>query len=206
MKRLRAFLESIVYAGLKPAGQKAQGPERKWLGPLRGPVERLLSGGAAPSDPLYLTNRTFGQKIRSWALIGIPCLILVVCVGLALSNLLEPPAAKPAKELTPAEVAAKILPNVAKDIQLNTNPDVQVMEVSVRQEGGARVVGVVHNNTAHEITAVGLVVDLTNSMGSQVGGVSGEVEKLPANSDKSFQIAIQQRDAAFALVREVTTR
>jgi hypothetical protein len=205
MKRVRAFFESIVFAGLRPGGQKAPGAQFGWLGPLRGPFERLLSG-RAPSDPLYLTNRTAGQKMRSGLLIGIPCLILVACIALALSNLLDPPAVKPAKELTASEVAAKLLPNVAKDIKLSTNPDIQVLEVSVRQEGGPRVVGAVHNTTSHDIAAVDLVVDLTDSAGSQVGGVSATIDRVPANGNKNFQIAIKQRDASFALVREVTPR
>src|SRR6266540_3760121 len=98
MKRLRAFLESIAFAGLKPSGQKAQGRQLRWLGPLRGPMERFLAGGAT-SDPLYLSNRTLSQKMRSWALIAVPCLVLAVAIAIALSTLLDPPETKQVKEL-----------------------------------------------------------------------------------------------------------
>ena len=54
--------------------------------------------------------------------------------------------------------------------------------------------------------AAELVVDLTNAAGSQVGAVSGTVEKLPALGTKDFQIPITQRDAAFGLVRDVRSR
>src|SRR3954453_22020394 len=111
MKRLRAFLESIAFAGLKPGGQRTQGAQFKWLGPLRRPVERYLAGGVQ-SDPLYLTNRTVGQKILSWSVIAVPCLVLAIAVGVALSSLLDPPDVKPAKELSAKEVAAKLLPNL----------------------------------------------------------------------------------------------
>lgn len=51
---LRRWLDSIVYAGLKPdaPGKK---PE---LGKLRTLWDRILLG-ETPSDPLYLSNRTW---------------------------------------------------------------------------------------------------------------------------------------------------
>src|ERR1039457_6267820 len=39
MSPLRKFLESIVFAGMKPGTQTAAKPQPKWLGPLRGPLE-----------------------------------------------------------------------------------------------------------------------------------------------------------------------
>ncbi len=208
MKRLRAFIESIVFAGLRPAGAKTtpQGSQWKWLGPLSGPVERLLSGGPAPTDPLYLTNRSWNQKIRSWTLIGIPCLVLLVAVGFVLSSLMSPPEAKPTKEVSASEIAAKMLPDMNKDLHLSTNHDVEVMDVKVETAGGTKLVGTLRNTTAHEIAVAEVIVDLTNLSGSQLGAVSATVEKLPANGTKSFSTPIRQSDAAFALVREVSAR
>ena len=203
MKRIREFLESIVFAGMKPGGQTAPKQQLKWLGPLRGPVERLLSGGPAPTDPLYLTNRTLAQKLKSWSLVAIPCVVLAVGIGVTLSNVLDPPEAKPVKEPTAAEITAKLLPNLDKDIKLAPPSDVQVLEIKV---DGSRLVGVVKNTTTREIAVVELVIDLTNATGSQVGAVNAIVEKLPPSGRKDFQIPIKQRDAAFALIREVTSR
>jgi hypothetical protein len=204
MKRLREFLESIVFAGLKPSGQKAQPTELKWLGPIRGPIERFLAGGA-PTDPLYLTNRSTKQKVRSWMLIGVPCLILAIVMAVALSNIIDPPEVKPAKELTAKEIAAKTLV-LDKDIKIATNPDITVTEVAVRHDGGDRLAGVVKNLTSHEVANVDLTIDLTDNTGSQVGAVSGTVEKVPASNTKAFSFPIKQRDAAFALVREINSR
>jgi hypothetical protein len=192
-----------VFAGLKPGGQTAPKPQLKWLGPLRGPIERLLSGGSAPTDPLYLTNRTLTQKLKSWSLVAIPCAVLAVAVGVTLSKYLDPPKAKPVKEPTAAEIAARLLPNMDNDIKLAPPSDVQVVEVRV---DGPRLVGVVKNTTTREIAVVELVIDLTDSSGSQVGAVNGMVEKLPPSANKDFQISIKQRNAAFALVREVIAR
>lgn len=202
MKRIREFLESIVFAGMKPGGQTAPKRQLTWLGPLRGPVERLLSGGPAPSDPLYLTNRTLTQKLKSWSLIAIPCVVLALGIVI-LSRSLQPPAPKPVKPLTAAEITAKLLPNLDQDIQLPLATDVQVIEIKVE---GSRLVGVVKNTTRREIAVTELVIDLTNAAGSQLGAVNAIVEKIPPSGTKDFQIAIQQRDAAFALIRNVTSR
>ncbi|MCU1235954.1 MAG: hypothetical protein JWP63_3921 [Candidatus Solibacter sp.] len=206
MKRVREFLESIVFAGLKPSGQKTDAAQMKWLGPLRGPVERLLSGGPAPTDPLYLTNRPLSHKLRSWALVAVPCLLLVIGIGYTLSSLMDPPEAKPQKEMTAKEVASKLLPNVDPNLKLASNPDIQVVEIAVHHDAGSRLVGAIRNTATHDVAAVELVVDLTDVTGSQVGGVSGTILKVPANSDKSFSIPIKQKDAAFALVREITSK
>jgi hypothetical protein len=206
MKRLREFFESIVFAGLKPSEQRPGASKIRWLGPLSGPVERFLAGGAAPTDPLYLTNRPLSHKLRSWALIGIPCLVLVIGVGVTLSSLLDPPEAKPQKELTAREVAAKLLPNMDKDIKLPTNPDVQVLEVAVHHDGGSRLVGAVRNMTSHSLPSVEVTVDLTDTTGSQLGGMSGIITDIPAKGDKAFTFPVKQKDAAFALVREIVSK
>src|SRR3954452_1636409 len=143
-----------------------------------------LLSGSAPTDPLYLTNRTLSQKMRPWLLIGIPCLLLVAGIGIALSRLLAPPAMRPVKELTAQEITAKLLPKLEQDLKVTANTNLQVVEVAVRQQGGPHVLGVIHNNTAHEIASLQVVVDLTDNAGSQVGGVSTIVEKLPPNANK----------------------
>jgi hypothetical protein len=201
-KRIQEFFESLMYAGLKPGGQPASKREPGSPGALRGSVERFLSGGQ-PTDPLYLTNRTPGQKLKSWSLIAIPCLVLIVGVSVVLSNLIDPPAATPLKQPTTAEITAKLLPNLDQDFKLKPPSDVQVLEISVV---GSRLVGVLKNTSAHEIAVAELVVDLTNASGSQVGAVSATVERLPAQGTKNFQIPIVQRDAAFGLVRDVRAR
>jgi hypothetical protein len=167
--------------------------------PLSGPVEHLLSGGARPSDPLYLSNRTLTQKLKSWSLIAIPCL-LILGVAFTVNRSLNPPAPKADKPLTAAEITAKMLPNLDTDIKHQPSSDVQVLEVRVE---GSRLVGVVKNTTAREIAATELVIDLTDAAGSQLGAVNGIVEKIPGSGTKNFQIAIRQRGAAFALIRTV---
>jgi len=202
VKRLRQFFENIAYAGLKPAQKAAATPTTFW-GKLRARFEQFLAGGPAPSDPLYLTNRSMGQKARPLLIIGIPMAILLGAIGIFLSNILDPPEVKEAAEPTAKEVAAKILPNLDNNIKIDNNSDVEVVEIKIENTGGPRLIGSVRNTTNHEIAAARMVVDLTDVNGSQVGGVEVRVEAIPASKTKSFTQPIAQRGAAFALIREV---
>ena len=85
----------------------------RWLGPLRGLVDRVLSR-PAPSDPLYLSNRTFDQKVKLGLAIAVPCLIVVGGIALGLSHFFQANGPGPAAEPSAAELAAKLLPNVDK--------------------------------------------------------------------------------------------
>jgi hypothetical protein len=204
MKRLRAFFESIVFADLKPgAVRQGKTQAKNWLGPLRDPIDRFLSGGAS-KDPLYLTNRSLGQKVKAWAVVAVPCLVIIGVVALALSKeYFAPPDAPAQKEMTPAEVSRKILPNIPKDIVIDTNRDVEVVEVHVEHAAEVKLTGSVRNNSARHFAAVDVVFNLTDKTGSQLGAVNTHIENLAPKSVKAFQIPIPQPNAAFALVREV---
>lgn len=203
MKRIREFFESIAFAGLKPSGgAAAPGKQLKWLGPLQDRVERYLSGGPTPNDPLYLTNRTTSQKLRAWSLIAVPCFVLLVGIGLTL-YFLEPREPKLVTPPSKAEINTKLLPSVDKEFKLAPPSDLQVIEVGV--ENG-HVTGVVQNTSNREIASAELVIELTNAMGSQVGAVNTTVEKIPASGRREFALNVKQHDAAYALVREITPR
>ncbi len=200
MGRLRQIFESIVYAGLKPAGAPAPPPGTGWRGRLRRAWDRFLSGGA-PSDPLYLSNRTWKQKLKVAAAVSTPVLIVV---GIFVYSLVTPPPApeKPLVVLTPAEIAARtqIIP---KDFKVPQNVDVQVGEVSVdRASTPHRISGTLQNVSEKRFSNVELTFDLTDENGSQVGGARTVVPDIGPHATKSFNFAIPQRNAAFVLVRE----
>jgi hypothetical protein len=94
------------------------------------------------------------------------------------------------------------LPNLPKDIKIESHTDVQVTEASVK---GGIVTGSVRNNTDRPYHAAELVFDLTDSVGSQVGAITTTVRDLGAKATVRFSVPIKQRDAAFVLVREVHT-
>ncbi|MGO9255529.1 MAG: FxLYD domain-containing protein [Bryobacteraceae bacterium] len=206
VRRIREIFESIAYAGLQPGARAGQTKRIKWLGPLSGPIERLLSGGPAPSDPLYLTNRTTGQKIKLGVAIGVPCLVLAGLVYGMLTNSFDFGGPPPAHEATASEVAAKLLPHMDPNMHIDTDKDVEVVEVRVEHGAQMTLVGSMKNTTDHEIHIAEAVFDLTDSGGSQLGGVSARIENFKAKSTANFRIPIQQTEASFALVREIHTR
>ncbi len=177
----------------------------KWLGPLSGPIERLLAGGPAPSDPLYLTNRTLSQKVKLGLLIGVPCLVLAVVVVGMLTNSFDFAEPAPAHEATAAEVAAKLLPKMDPNMRIQTDKEVEVVEVRVEHGTQTSLVGSLKNTTNHDINVAEAIFDLTDNGGSQLGGVSATVENLKPGATGSFRVPIQQAAANFALVREIHT-
>ena len=202
VKRLRQLFESVIYAGLKPAGARSQPRQLRFLGPLRGPVERFLAGGARPVDPLYLTNRSLGQKVARTALISLPVVLVIGGVILVLA-MRKPANLKPPEEPTAAELARRILPNLTKDLKVSSNTEVQVVEAAVRRGSAPSLSGTVRNNTGRLIRSADLVFDLTDGTGSQVGGVGTTVHDLAPGSTQRFEFPIKQQDAVLAIVREV---
>jgi hypothetical protein len=204
-KRLRRLIDSIVFAGLKPDAPRDQSKPTRWLGPLRGLVNRVLFR-PAPSDPLYLSNRTFNQKVKLWLAIAGPCLILAGVAVLGLSHFFRTEVPGPAPAPSAAVLAAKLLPDLDETIKVKVDQDVQVLDAHVEREGGMKVVGTVKNNTDRLIRTTEIVLDLTDAMSSQLGAVSARVDNLAPNATVKFQIPIEQKDAAFALVHEIQTQ
>src|ERR1019366_8134616 len=122
----------------------------------------------------------------------------VTAVGL--SHFFHAKGPGPAAEMSGAELAKKLLPNMETTVKVEVNKDVQVLDAHVEREGGMKVVGTVKNNTDRLIRTTQIVLNLTNGTGSQLGAVSARVDNLAPNAAGSFQIPIEQTDAAFALV------
>jgi hypothetical protein len=196
MAGLRRVLESIVYAGLKP-NVPGKSPER---GKMRTLWDRILLG-ETPSDPLYLSNRTWKQKLRMGLLVGSP---LAIVLGVVLYALVTPPrmSDKLPSDLPAAEIAARtqIIP---KDFTVSQNTDLQILEVSVDKTSSPHTLtGVLKNNTGRYYSVAELTFDLTDEQGSAVGGASVKVQKVEPHSATPFRFPIPQRNAEFVLVRD----
>ncbi|HTS28293.1 MAG TPA: FxLYD domain-containing protein [Bryobacteraceae bacterium] len=204
-RSFRDIVESIVFAGMKPGQPAAQVQNKGRFGRLRARLDRYLSGGPAPSDPLYLTRRTPWQRIRSAAVVIVPCLIVGSFMVLALTNRFAKKTPMPKLDLSPGEIAAKMLPNI-DNVKLDTNRDLDLQEVHIDLSRGAALAGTVVNKTNHSISTAEIVFDLTDARGSQLGAVSERLENLSPQKSQQFRLPIEQTSARFALVREVRTR
>lgn len=208
MKRLREMIESVVFAGLKPSGGRPQSPtppppDTRW-NRLRERIDLWISGGAAPSDPLYLTNRTTAQKLRAWSVVAVPLLILAGGIILTLTIMGSRSEIKQARELSPAEVAAKLLPNLDQ-IKIDSNHDVDVVEVRLQKGADTRMVGAVKNKTGHAIASADVVCELTDAAGTQLGTLTGHVEDIPPGGTKDFSVPVSRPDAVFVLIRAISS-
>ena len=204
MNSLRKLVESIAYVGMKPDAPVQQRDGMRWLGPFRAPIERFLNGPGS-DDPLFLTNRTAGQKMRLAFLIAIPSVLVLGGVALAAMGIFQTAAQRAgwSKPLDSAEVARRMLPDLKRDIQLETNHDIQVLDVVV---GGGKISGSVRNMTSKVLTEASVDFDLTDGNGSLVGGISCRMPRLEPNSSAPFHLDIPQASAVYALVRSVHTQ
>jgi hypothetical protein len=179
-------------------------------------IARKLEGffsGSASNDPLYLTNRTIGQKVRVAILIGVPVAALGALIFLALDSRFDRPAsieraaaleAKGRKVVD--EGAAKVLPNIEKNYLSEQSKDVDVVEAAVTRGDGLYLAGKLRNNTENLVRVADVVFDITDEEGSQVGGIAVRVENIEAKGTGTFRVALPQKTARSALVREVHSR
>lgn len=173
-------------------------------------IERLVAGRAV-SDPLYLTNRTIGQRIRAGVLMGAPILFVAGLIYLALDKQFDPPASAQRGAPTTAkgptgEITAKVLANLDKDYTSEQSKDVDVLEAVVSRGAERTLSGKLRNRSDGAVRVADVVFDITDQEGSQLGGVSVRVENIPAKGTAGFRIALPQNTARNALVREVRSR
>jgi hypothetical protein len=183
---------------MKPAA-RSSAPEGAQPGGLRKLLARLLDG-RAPSDPLYLTNRTWKQKLRVGLVIGIPGVLLAGVVALGLSHLWAPQAA-PVREPTPAEIVAGLLPDLEKTVDLKPT-GAEILDLHPETGGSPKIVGMLRNITDHTIS-VEFTVALTDADGSKLDEVAERMEKVPAKTTVPFQFPIREENAAIAMVRSL---
>lgn len=210
MRKFKEFFERLAYAGLKPQGgrpaqaAKTDAPPAKGLAGIRAWFNSKINQ-SGNVDPLYLSNRTPMQRFRSWAIIGVPVLLVLGGVGAALLGVFEPDdvVTPPPAGLTNAEIAAKMLPDLNKDLKIETQHDLDIEDVHVVTSPSIHLAGVAKNNTDHAISKAELTFDLTDKTGSRQGAVSTELKNIGSKASVPFQIAIEAPTASFALVREV---
>jgi hypothetical protein len=194
MAKLWRIVESIVFAGLQPGRSR---PEKA---PKQGPgwLSRLLVGSSKPVDPLYLSNRTAGQRLRVAAVIAIP--VLIVC-GLAAYAFIhrKPVNFKPVgADLTAEELSRDVklkVDNALRDLRIESNTDVQVVEAMVLSGKPQRVKGSARNTTERTLRGVKLDFALATGDGRRLAMTSTTLATMPPKSTLTFEFSIDEREA-----------
>src|SRR5215472_2777094 len=161
-KRIKQSLENLAYAGLKPQGGRPAQAETRPNDSVIGAWFESKLTKAGPSDPLYLSNRTLGQKLKAWAIVGIPVTLVLAGIGLVLFGVFDKtaPIAPPPSGLTNAQMAEKMLPDLNKDLHIETQHDLEVEDMHVVVGAPSHLVGIAKNTTDHPIPRAELVFDL----------------------------------------------
>ena len=205
LNRIRRFFESLAYAGLKPSGGVPAEAKPRRQGPLRDKIELFLNGGQQ-SDPLYLSNRTWKQKLRPALLIAIPAALVFGVLALVFANVYAPKAPPP-KEVSAAEILAKLLPDLQKTSGINAYKDAEIVELRVAPGAAPRIVGAIRNKT-DRVISVEFELDLVKRVGdnaTRVGGAIGRVDKAPPNASVPFDFPAGNPEAESATVRKIRT-
>jgi hypothetical protein len=97
-----------------------------------------------------------------------------------------------------------MLPDLT-DIKIESNRDVDVVEIRVEKGDSIRVTGTLKNKSNHPVASADIACEVTDSGGTQLTALSIHADNLPPGGTRDFAIPITQQDAAFVLVRSITT-
>jgi hypothetical protein len=159
-----------------------------WLPPW---MDRLISG-KAPSDPLYLSNRTTIKRLKPWIAVGLFFVALSVGWKIAVphTDSIAPPPVLVSK------IAAIPSP------QFDTSR-LEVVDVGV-VDNGARLVGTVKNKTGHVIAVGRLSFELQDNYGQFTGATGTDLKQIPPGIITRFELPIRQPDSRRVLVTGIS--
>jgi hypothetical protein len=186
-----------------PAGKSLLDPWRKRFDPLRARIEIFLSG-QPHSDPLYLTNRTWQQKLKIASLIAVAALLLITLVTIGATDpfrfhkvgAYEHPVAEPAP---PAAVPQQRTPDPVLAAE-----GLEVVNIRIARDARPPVVtGIVRNNSNREVASAEVSYYLADTQGSLVGTDTTGVANLAAHGSVSFRMPLKIAKAEYVIVRDV---
>lgn len=168
----------------------------------RARFERFLSG-RAHSDPLYLSNRRWPQRLKLAAFIVTPGLILVALVLIASTDLFHlrhaDPYAQPLAAASPPPAANQPSPDPALKAG-----GLEVVQIRIAREVTPPVViGLVRNNTNRKIASAAITYYLADSNGSQMGSETTTVQNIEPHAGVSFRVPLKLANAELVFVRDV---
>jgi len=178
-----------------PAGKSLLDPWRKRF--------EIFLSGQAPSDPLYLTNRTWQQKLKIASLIVVAAVLLIALVAIGATDPFRfrkmdtydhpvaenPSPAAPQKQLPDPILASEGLEAVDVRIERDAHPPV--------------VTGMVRNNSDRRVDAAEVRYYLANAKGSVVGAGTSGVRNLAPHGRAGFRAPLTIATAEYVIVRDV---
>ena len=195
LQRLRASLERLIFAGLKPDEAVAQ--KKSKITALMESAEDLAARGLQPEEKPLPGPLSFGKKL------GIAAGILLVGLFIyVLVTVLRHPAEQ-AESTAPPPPPVEIIP---KGFKVEKNKDLEIVEIDFnRHKQPMEITGTVHNLTGRAFPKCEVSFDLTTKEGAQLGGVSTTVTGLEPHGSAKFRIPVNFKEAGFAMVRELRT-
>lgn len=174
--------------------------EKSWQMRLRERFDRFLAGDPVP-DPLYLSNRSWAQKLGFAILLAAPIgiLTIIIAVGPGIFRLRRAnPYPPPAPDVPKAPAAKPITGANSPAASL------EIVNLRIVQEAGHPViVGVVRNNTPENISSANISYYLSDEQGGLIGSENTTVQDIGARSSVAFRARVAMPNAAYVLVREV---
>jgi len=188
---------------------------RKLMGPLErldalaAKIESFLSGGRV-ADPLYISNRTLGQKIRVALLVTLPAVAFIGVAVVAMDRHSNPrPRADKEPSATPEAarpIASKLLPDIEKNFTTEYSKDIDILEGRVSSGSQRTLSGKVRNRTNHLVRLADIVFSVRDLDGSELGVVAVKVENIAPHATAAFHLKLDHPTAAAVIVQEVHSR
>jgi hypothetical protein len=178
--------------------QRFTATPRAWLAGVRQRFDSFLAG-APPSDPLYLSNRTWKQKLLLAALIGSPVVLVLLLVIAGSTDMLR------FHKVNPYQHAAA--PAATKAPEPHVVPAGEALEVTnlriARDVQPPVVTGEVRNNTDHAVHSAEITYLLADNNGSVLATESTHVQDVGPHGVVTFQAPLKSSHADYVVVRDV---
>jgi len=185
-----------------PAGKSQLDRLRKRFDPLRARIEIFISG-PPPDDPLYLTNRTWQQKLKIASLVAAPVVLLMAMVTIGATDLFRLHKVDP-YEHPPTEAPAPVVPQKRLPDPVLAPAELEVVNIRIARDSHATVVtGIVRNNGNQKVDSAEVSYYLADTEGSLVGTDTTDVANVEPHGSVAFRMPLKIAKAEYVIVRDV---
>jgi hypothetical protein len=191
------FPESAVPAIMTTGMPPAKLQLNRW----RERMEILISG-RAPSDPFYLTNRTWLHKLKMASLIAAPVLLLTALVTVGATDRFRLHQVVP-DDRPPAEAPAKAAQQKPLLDPILASTDLEVVNMRIARDTHPPLVsGLVRNTTDRKVDSAEVSYYLADAAGNLVGTDKTEVANVAPHGSVAFRLPLKIAKAQYVFVRD----